>query len=176
MVMAPLLELDRVEVRYPVRSGVLIDRTVAEVHAVDDVSLTVHEGETLGIVGESGCGKTTLARCIVRLLRPSAGRILFRGHDVTDARGRGLRAMRREVQMVFQDPQASLNPRKRVGRSSAGRSAFAAVRAPGSRRVSASCCPRWGWTLSTPTAFRTSSPAASASASASRAPSRLSPR
>jgi oligopeptide/dipeptide ABC transporter ATP-binding protein len=115
MVMAPLLELDRVEVRYPVRSGVLIDRTVAEVHAVDDVSLTVHEGETLGIVGESGCGKTTLARCIVRLLRPSAGRILFRGHDVTDARGRGLRAMRREVQMVFQDPQASLNPRKRVG-------------------------------------------------------------
>jgi peptide/nickel transport system ATP-binding protein len=113
--MAPLLELDRLEVRYPVRSGVLIDRTVAEVHAVDDVSLTLHEGETLGIVGESGCGKTTLARCIVRLLRPTAGRILFRGRDVTDAHGRSLRSMRREVQMVFQDPQASLNPRKRVG-------------------------------------------------------------
>jgi oligopeptide/dipeptide ABC transporter ATP-binding protein len=113
--MAPLLELDHLELRYPVRGGALVGRTVAEVHAVDDVSLTLHEGETLGVVGESGCGKTTLARCIVRLLRPTAGRIRFRGRDVTDARGRDLRAMRREVQMVSQDPQASLNPRKRVG-------------------------------------------------------------
>jgi oligopeptide/dipeptide ABC transporter ATP-binding protein len=113
--MAPLLELDDLELRYPVRSGALLGRTVAEVHAVDGVSLTLDEGETLGIVGESGCGKTTLARCIVRLLRPTAGRIRFRGRDMTDARGRALRTMRREVQMVFQDPQASLNPRKRVG-------------------------------------------------------------
>jgi oligopeptide/dipeptide ABC transporter ATP-binding protein len=111
----PLLEVDHLELRYPVRRGALFDRTIAEVHAVDDVSLALGEGETLGVVGESGCGKTTLARCIVRLLEPSAGRIRFRGRDVTVARGRELRAMRREVQMVFQDPQASLNPRKRVG-------------------------------------------------------------
>jgi oligopeptide/dipeptide ABC transporter ATP-binding protein len=115
MVMAPLLELDDLELRFPVRSGALLGRTVGHVHAVDGVSLALAEGETLGIVGESGCGKTTLARCIVRLLRPTAGRIRFRGRDMTDARGHALRAMRHEVQMVFQDPQASLNPRKRVG-------------------------------------------------------------
>jgi oligopeptide/dipeptide ABC transporter ATP-binding protein len=93
---------------------VVVSRKLAEVHAIDDVSLTVREGETLGIVGESGCGKTTLARCIVRLLQPTAGRIRFRGRDITTAGRRELRPIRRELQMVFQDPQASLNPRKRV--------------------------------------------------------------
>jgi oligopeptide/dipeptide ABC transporter ATP-binding protein len=110
-----LLELEHVEVRFPVRRGALMDRTVGEVHAVDDVSFSMPEGETLGIVGESGCGKTTLVRTIVRLLTPTAGRIRFRGQDVTTLSRRALRPMRRDVQMVFQDPQSSLNPRKRVG-------------------------------------------------------------
>jgi oligopeptide/dipeptide ABC transporter ATP-binding protein len=111
----PLLEVEHLVLHYPIRGGALVARKLAEVHAVDDVSLTVREGETLGVVGESGCGKTTLARCIVRLLQPTAGRIRFRGHDVTAAGRRELRPLRGEFQMVFQDPQASLNPRKRVG-------------------------------------------------------------
>jgi oligopeptide/dipeptide ABC transporter ATP-binding protein len=110
----PLVEVDHLVLHYPIRGGVVVSRKLAEVHAVDDVSLTVGEGETLGIVGESGCGKTTLARCIVRLLEPTAGRIRFRGRDITSAGRRELRPIRRELQMVFQDPQASLNPRKRV--------------------------------------------------------------
>jgi oligopeptide/dipeptide ABC transporter ATP-binding protein len=111
---SPLVEVDHLVLHYPIRGGVVVSRRLAEVHAVDDVSLTVREGETLGIVGESGCGKTTLARCIVRLLQPTAGRIRFRGRDITTAGRRELRPIWRELQMVFQDPQASLNPRKRV--------------------------------------------------------------
>jgi oligopeptide/dipeptide ABC transporter ATP-binding protein len=102
-----LLEVEHVVMHYPVRGG--------EVHAVDDVSFVLHDGETLGVVGESGSGKTTLARCIVRLLRPTDGRIRFQGHDITTASRRELRPLRAQLQMVFQDPQASLNPRKRVG-------------------------------------------------------------
>jgi oligopeptide/dipeptide ABC transporter ATP-binding protein len=102
-----LLEVEHVVMHYPLHGG--------EVHAVDDVSFALAEGETLGVVGESGCGKTTLARCIVRLLRPDAGTIRFRGHDITTAGRRELRPLRAQLQMVFQDPQASLNPRKRVG-------------------------------------------------------------
>jgi oligopeptide/dipeptide ABC transporter ATP-binding protein len=112
---APLLEIEHLALRFPVRGGALVNRKLAEVRAVDDVSLVVREGETLGVVGESGCGKSTLARCVVRLLRPSAGRIRFRGEDITDAGRRQLRPVRSQLQMVFQDPQASLNPRKRVG-------------------------------------------------------------
>lgn len=100
---------------FPVKKGLLFDRVVARVRAVDDVSLTLAEGETLGMVGESGCGKTTLARCLLRLVTPTAGTIRFRGQDITRARPRALRAVRSQLQMVFQDPQASLNPRKRVG-------------------------------------------------------------
>jgi oligopeptide/dipeptide ABC transporter ATP-binding protein len=110
----PLVEVENLVLHFPIRGGIVVSRRLAEVHAVDDVSLTVAEGETLGIVGESGCGKTTLARCIVRLLQPTAGRIRFRGQDITTAGRRELRPVRRELQMVFQDPQASLNPRKRV--------------------------------------------------------------
>jgi oligopeptide/dipeptide ABC transporter ATP-binding protein len=109
----PLVEVEHLVLHYPIRGG-LLARKLAEVHAVDDVSLSIPEGETLGIVGESGCGKTTLARCIVRLLQPTAGRVRFRGHDITTASRRELRPLRREFQIVFQDPQASLNPRKRV--------------------------------------------------------------
>ena len=111
----PLLEVEHLKLYFPIKSGILIDRTVGEVHAVDDVSFTLAEGETLGVVGESGCGKTTLARCLIRLLEPSDGTIWFRGRDITKASRRSLRPVRREMQMVFQDPQASLNPRKRVG-------------------------------------------------------------
>jgi oligopeptide/dipeptide ABC transporter ATP-binding protein len=112
---APLLEVDHVKLYFPIKSGLLIDRTIGHVHAVDDVSFTLAEGETLGVVGESGCGKTTLARALIRLLEPTGGAIRFRGTDVTHAGRRELAPLRSEMQMVFQDPQASLNPRKRVG-------------------------------------------------------------
>jgi oligopeptide/dipeptide ABC transporter ATP-binding protein len=111
----PLLEVVHLVVHFPIRRGVLVDRTVGRVHAVDDVSLRLAEGETLGVVGESGCGKTTLVRAIARLVDATEGEIRFRGTDVTHAGRRALEPVRRELQMVFQDPQASLNPRKRVG-------------------------------------------------------------
>jgi oligopeptide/dipeptide ABC transporter ATP-binding protein len=110
----PLLEAEHLVVYFPVKSGLLIDRTVGQVHAVDDVSFRLMEGETLGIVGESGCGKTTLARTLIRLLEPTAGTIRFRGRDISHANRRELRPVRQEMQMVFQDPQGSLNPRKRA--------------------------------------------------------------
>jgi oligopeptide/dipeptide ABC transporter ATP-binding protein len=109
-----LMEVEHLRVLFPVKSGLVIDRTVGHVHAVDDVSFTLHEGETLGIVGESGCGKTTLIRALVQLLASTSGEIRFRGEDITNRSRRQLAPIRRQMQMVFQDPQASLNPRKRV--------------------------------------------------------------
>ncbi len=109
-----LLEVDHLKVLFPIKSGLIIDRKIGQVHAVDDVTFELEEGETLGIVGESGCGKTTLIRTLVRLIDSTGGGIRFRGKDITTAGRKDLEPIRREMQMVFQDPQASLNPRKRV--------------------------------------------------------------
>ncbi len=110
-----LLDVDHLRVLFPIKAGVIIDRQVGQVHAVDDVSFQLREGETLGIVGESGCGKTTLIRVLVRLIAATSGSIRYRGKDITSSGRKQLEPIRREMQMVFQDPQASLNPRKRVG-------------------------------------------------------------
>jgi oligopeptide/dipeptide ABC transporter ATP-binding protein len=109
-----LLAIEHLRVLFPIKSGLIVDRTVAHVHAVDDVSFELRPGETLGVVGESGCGKTTLIRALVRLVDATNGVIRFRGKDITRAGRAELEPIRREMQMVFQDPQASLNPRKRV--------------------------------------------------------------
>jgi oligopeptide/dipeptide ABC transporter ATP-binding protein len=111
----PLLEVEHLVKHFPIKAGVLFDRTVDSVHAVDDVSFTLRAGETLGLVGESGCGKSTLCRTILRLEEPTEGSIRFRGRDITGLSRRALRPLRRVMQMIFQDPYASLNPRKRVG-------------------------------------------------------------
>ena len=111
-----LLELDDLRVWFPIRSGVVLDRHVGDVKAVDGVTLTILRGETLGLVGESGCGKSTLGRAIIRLYKPTSGRIVFDGSDITTASEREMTNVRRRMQMVFQDPYASLNPRHSVGR------------------------------------------------------------
>jgi peptide/nickel transport system ATP-binding protein len=112
---APLVEVDHLKVFFPIKQGILIEREVARVHAVNDVTLSIDEGETLGLVGESGCGKTTMSRAIMRLINSTEGTLRFRGQDVTRVGRRQMQPLRREMQMVFQDPFASLNPRKRVG-------------------------------------------------------------
>jgi peptide/nickel transport system ATP-binding protein len=110
-----LLQAEHVKKYFPIRSGVLVQRQIAQVHAVDDVSFDLRAGETLGLVGESGCGKSTLARCVARLHDITSGSVVFEGTDISAFSRRQLRPVRRELQMVFQDPYASLNPRKRVG-------------------------------------------------------------
>jgi oligopeptide transport system ATP-binding protein len=111
----PLLEVKNLKKWFPIKKGLLIDRTVAHVKAVDDVSFHVNAGETLGLVGESGSGKTTTGYCVLQLLKPTSGTVLFQGQDLTKFKKGGLRHVRRELQVVFQDPYASLNPRMTVG-------------------------------------------------------------
>jgi oligopeptide/dipeptide ABC transporter ATP-binding protein len=112
----PLVEIEHLKVYFPIKSGIVLDRHVGDIRAVDDVSLTISRGETVGLVGESGCGKSTVGRTILRLYKPTAGRILFEGRDISQLGENDLRPLRRRMQMVFQDPYASLNPRHSVGR------------------------------------------------------------
>ena len=109
----PFVEVRNLSKRFPIKTGIF-SRETASVKAVSDVSLTIKKGETLGLVGESGCGKSTLGRCIIRLLEPSSGEILFDGKNITDLAGEDLRALRRRMQIIFQDPYASLNPRMTI--------------------------------------------------------------
>jgi oligopeptide transport system ATP-binding protein len=109
------LVVENLQKHFPVTRGVIFQKQIASVKAVDGVSFTVREGETLGVVGESGCGKSTMARCVMRLLDPTGGRILLEGRDITHLNRAEMRPIRRQMMMIFQDPYASLNPRKRVG-------------------------------------------------------------
>jgi peptide/nickel transport system ATP-binding protein len=110
-----LVRVEDLKVYFPIRSGMVIERHVGDIKAVDGVSFEIRRGETLGLVGESGCGKSTVGRTIVRLYDPTAGRIIFEGNDLAQASGKDLRRLRRRMQMVFQDPYSSLNPRQSVG-------------------------------------------------------------
>jgi oligopeptide/dipeptide ABC transporter ATP-binding protein len=110
-----LLRVEHLVKYFPVQSGQLIRRSRDVVHAVDDVSLEVRRGETLGLVGETGCGKSTFARCVARLHDITSGKIIFDGHDISRISARKMRPFRRDIQMIFQDPYGSLNPRRRVG-------------------------------------------------------------
>jgi peptide/nickel transport system ATP-binding protein/oligopeptide transport system ATP-binding protein len=111
-----LVRVNNLVTYFPVRSGIL-QRTVAWVQAVDDVSFTIRQGETLGLVGESGCGKTTVGRSILRLVEPTSGSVIFDGNDVLKLQGKELKKLRREMQIIFQDPYASLDPRVPIGES-----------------------------------------------------------
>lgn len=111
-----LIEVENLKKYYPITAGML-SKHIADVKAVDGISFYVEEGEILGLVGESGCGKSTLGRTVLRLEEPTAGRVLYRGNDITRWDRRQLKALRREVQMIFQDPQSSLDPRMAIGDS-----------------------------------------------------------
>jgi oligopeptide transport system ATP-binding protein len=110
-----LLRVDHLVKYFPITQGVIFQRQIGAVHAVDDVSFEIYEGETLGLVGESGCGKSTTGRTILQLYRPTSGDVFFQDKNLVQMRGNDLRKMRREMQMIFQDPYASLNPRLTVG-------------------------------------------------------------
>jgi len=110
-----LLRVENLKKHFPVTQGIVFKKEVAAVKAVDGVSFVVNKGETLGVVGESGCGKSTMARCVMRLLDPTGGKVVFDGRDITNLSPPQMRPVRRDMMMIFQDPYASLNARKRVG-------------------------------------------------------------
>jgi len=110
-----LVRVDHLVKYFPVKAGGFVRRTVGYVHAVDDVSLVIERGETLGLVGETGSGKSTLARCVAGLIPATSGRVTFDGRDITNLSRGAMRPLRREIQMIFQDPYSSLNPRMKVG-------------------------------------------------------------
>ncbi len=110
-----LLEVKGLKKYFPITQGILIQRKVADVKAVDGLDFAIQAGETLGLVGESGCGKSTTGRTILQLYRPTAGDVYFQGKDLAKLQGEELRKMRRHMQMIFQDPYASLNPRMTIG-------------------------------------------------------------
>ncbi|HEX2050751.1 MAG TPA: dipeptide ABC transporter ATP-binding protein [Actinomycetota bacterium] len=111
----PLVAVEDLTKYFPITQGIVFRKEVARVHAVDHVTFQIYPGETLGLVGESGCGKSTTARLITKLLEPTSGRIVFDGRDITKLNSRGMRPVRRDMQVIFQDPYASLNPRQTVG-------------------------------------------------------------
>jgi len=110
-----LVDVRNLKMYFPIRRGLLIERVVGHVHAVDDITFQVKRGETLGLVGESGCGKSTTGRAVLQIYKPTAGQVMFDGKDITKAAGKDLRLYRRNMQMIFQDPFASLDPRMTVG-------------------------------------------------------------
>ncbi|MBI3287001.1 MAG: ABC transporter ATP-binding protein, partial [Chloroflexi bacterium] len=110
-----LLEVRKLKMYFPITRGIVFQRHVGDIKAVDDVNLTIRRGETFGLVGESGSGKTTVGRAILQLYRPTSGQVIFEGQDLTQLSGEPLRRMRRKMQVIFQDPYASLNPRMTVG-------------------------------------------------------------
>ena len=110
-----MIEVRDLVKHFPLTEGIIFRRQVGAVRAVDGVSFDVNEGETLGLVGESGCGKSTTARLVTRLLEPTSGAIIYRGRDIAHLSRRELKPLRRDMQMIFQDPYSSLNPRKTVG-------------------------------------------------------------
>ena len=110
-----LVSVQDLQMYFPVRSGIIFQKKVADIKAVDGVSFDIRRGETLGLVGESGCGKTTTGRCILQLYKPTSGQVLFEGHDLTTLKGSQLRRFRRRMQMIFQDPYSSLDPRQNAG-------------------------------------------------------------
>ena len=113
--MGNLVEIRQLKKYFPIKRGVLFSRHIGDVRAVDGVDLNIPQSSTLGLVGESGCGKSTLGRCIIRLIEPTEGKIFFDGRDITSLKSRELQELRRDMQIVFQDPQASLNPRMTAG-------------------------------------------------------------
>ena len=139
----PLLAVEDLAKQFPLARGVFLGRERGQVHAVDGVSFAIPRGGTLGLVGESGCGKSTVARLVTRLLEPTAGRIIYDDKDITHWKARALRPLRREIQLVFQDPYSSLNPRRTVGAIVAEPLRLQGIGTRSERRRGCARCSRW---------------------------------